>query len=119
MTGGSAMASVKLMISDRKQTRKRLAAAFAGKPQGNIISFTTPELLFKTLSGKRWDLLKMMTGAGPMSIREAARRLERDVKGVHTDVHALLKTGIIQRTAKGQIVFPYDSIHVEFVVEAA
>jgi hypothetical protein len=28
---------------------------------------------FKLLSGNRWDLLKMMTGAGAMSIREASR----------------------------------------------
>lgn len=46
-------------------------------------------------------LLKMMTGAGPMTIREAARRLGRDVKAVHGDVHALLNTGILEKTESG------------------
>jgi predicted transcriptional regulator len=46
-------------------------------------SFESPELLFKVLSGKRWELLNALTGAGAMPIREAARRVERDVKAVH------------------------------------
>jgi predicted transcriptional regulator len=37
-------------------------------------------VVFKVLSGKCWELLNAMTGAGAMSIREAARRVERDVK---------------------------------------
>jgi len=36
------------------------------------ISFATPELLWKVLTAKRWELLKAMCGAGPISIREAA-----------------------------------------------
>jgi len=39
------------------------------------ISFATPELLWKVLTAKRWELLKAMCGAGPISIREAARRV--------------------------------------------
>jgi predicted transcriptional regulator len=75
--------------------------------------------LFKVLSGKRWDLLRIMTGAGAMTIREAARRMGRDVKAVHGDVQALLKAGILQKTEKGQIIFPYDAVHVDFVLKAA
>ena len=61
----------------------------------------------------------MMTGAGPMTIREAARRLGRDVKAVHGDVHALLNTGILQKTDNGLIEFPFDAIHVDFTLKAA
>ncbi len=50
-----------------------------------------------------------MTGAGPVSIREAARRLGRDVKAVHSDVHLLLDAGILQKTDDGRIVFPFDA----------
>ncbi len=39
------------------------------------IGFATPELLWQVLTAKRWELLKTMCGAGPMSIREAARRV--------------------------------------------
>jgi predicted transcriptional regulator len=62
----------------------------------------------KVLSGNRWKLLKVMTDTGPMSIREAARRLGRDVKAVHRDVHMLLNVGILQKTDKGQIEFPFN-----------
>ena len=60
-----------------------------------------------------------MTGAGPMPIREAARRLERDVKAVRGDVQALLNAGILQKTDTGQIVFPYDVLHADFVLKTA
>ena len=113
------MRTVILEVSSREKLNRRFLRAFEGEPQGTFISFESPELLFKVISGKRWDLLKVMTGAGPMTIREAARRLERDVKAVHGDVHALLNAGILQKTDKGQIVFPYDAVHVDFMLKAA
>ncbi len=58
------------------------------------ISFASPELLWRVLTAKRWELLKVLCGAGPVSIREAARRAGRDVKAVHGDVTALLNAGI-------------------------
>lgn len=83
------------------------------------ISFESPELLFKVLSGKRWELLNALTGAGAMSIREVARRVERDVKAVHGEVTALLNAGLLSKTDDGMIVFPYDAIHVDFLLKAA
>lgn len=91
----------------------------SGKASAPRISFDSPELLFKALSGKRWEPLNAMTGAGPMSIREAARRVEHDVKAVHGDVTALLNAGILSKTDDGMIVFPYDGIHVDFMLKAA
>ncbi|MDA8350877.1 MAG: hypothetical protein M0038_19150 [Pseudomonadota bacterium] len=82
------------------------------------ISFASAELLWQVLTAKRWEILKTMTGAGALSIREIARRVERDVKAVHADVHALLNAGIISKTAEGRIVFPFDAIHVDFVLKA-
>ncbi len=80
-------------------------------PSSPRISFETSELLWKTLTAKRWQLLKVLTGAGPVAIREAARRVGRDVKAVHRDVHALLSAGLLDKTEDGKIVFPYDAIH--------
>ena len=59
-----------------------------------------------------------MTDAGAMTIREAARRMKRDVKAVHGDVQALLKAGILQKNEKGLIVFPFDAVHVDFMLKA-
>jgi predicted transcriptional regulator len=83
------------------------------------IGFTSPELLWKVLTEKRWELLKALCGAGPVSIREAARRVRRDVKGVHGDVSALLAAGLLDRTDEGAIEFPYDAVKVEFLLQAA
>ena len=91
----------------------------SGKPSAPRISFASPELMFKVLSGKRWELLNAMTGAGAMSIREAARRVERDVKAVHGNVTALLNAGLLSKTDDGMIIFPYDAIHVDFMLKAA
>jgi predicted transcriptional regulator len=67
----------------------------------------------------RWELLKALCGAGPISIREAARRVERTVKAVHADITALLIAGLIDRAAGGGIVFPFEAVKVEFLLEAA
>jgi len=83
------------------------------------ISFASPELLWKVLTAKRWELLKVLCGAGAISIREAARRVERDVKGVHGDVVALLNAGLLVRTENGAIEFPYEAVKVEFLLHAA
>ncbi len=83
------------------------------------ISFATPELLWKVLTAKRWELLKVLCGAGPVSIREAARRVGRDVKAVHSDITALLNAGVLDRAEGGGIIFPFEAVKVEFLLQAA
>ncbi|MBW2195214.1 MAG: transcriptional regulator [Deltaproteobacteria bacterium] len=113
------MRTVTLIVSSREKTNRRFLRAFDGESQGAFISFESASLLFKTLTGKRWELLKVMTSAGALSIREMARRIGRDVKPVHGDVHALLNTGILHKTDDGLIEFPFDAIHVDFMLKAA
>lgn len=93
--------------------------AFAGQEQGAFLGFATVELLWRIITPKRWELLRAMTGTGPLAIRELARRLGRDIKSVHGDVSALLQAGVIDRTEDGRIEFPFDEIHVDFVLRAA
>ncbi len=91
-----------------------------GKSQKSArISFATPELLWQVLTAKRWELLKTLCRAEPVSIREAARRVNRDVKAVHGDVTALLNAGVLERAEGGGIVFPYDAVKIEFLLQAA
>jgi len=91
-----------------------------GRPRKSAhISFATPELLWQVLTQKRWELLKVLCGAGLVSIRDAARRAGRDVKAVHGDVTALLNAGVLDRTEDGRIVFPFDAVKVEFLLQAA
>ena len=113
------MKTVTLEVSDRDRVDRRVLDGFKGRRQGARISFATPELLFKLLTTKRWELVRAMAGAGPLSIREAARRVHRDVKAVHGDVQALLMSGILRRTEDGHVEFPFDAIHVDVVLRAA
>lgn len=102
-------------VSDARFVR----AAQTGKPVGAYITFPSVELLWQVLTANRWALVRSLCGAGPMSLREAARRVGRDVKAVHTDVHALLNAGVLEKNDDGQIVFPYDAVHVDFMLKAA
>ncbi len=113
------MTTVTLSVATRDDVNRRARAAFEGAPQGAHISFSSVEMLWNTLTRKRWEILKTMTGSGPMAIRELARRVERDVKAVHGDVHTLLDAGVIERTEDGHIEFPYDKVHVDFMLDAA
>jgi predicted transcriptional regulator len=113
------MRIVTLGVSSVEETMRRAEAAFRGEPQGEFISFASVELLWRTLTPKRWELLKSMAGQGPMTIREAARRAGRDVKAVHGDVHALLDAGVLDKGDDGRIAFPYDAVHVDFMLQAA
>jgi predicted transcriptional regulator len=111
--------TVTLEVSNREESNRRVLRAFKGQQQGAFISFDTPALLFKVLTQKRWELLQALTGAGPITLREAARRVGRDVKAVHGDVHALLNSGILRKTEEGLIVFPFGAVHVNFMLKAA
>jgi predicted transcriptional regulator len=71
------------------------------------------------MTAKRWELIRTMTGAGALTIREAARRVDRNVKGVHGDVHILLNAGILQKTEDGLIIFPYDAVRVDIMLHGA
>jgi len=115
------MKTVILDVRDPKEAMAGFAQAWStNKQQKSVrISFATPELLWKVLTAKRWQLLKALCGAGPVSIREAARRVERDVKAVHGDIVALLDAGLIVRTEEGAIEFPYEAVKVEFLLQAA
>ena len=113
------MSTVTLDIRPLEDTLQDFAVAWKnGKPSEPRISFETPELLWQVLTAKRWEILKIMAGAGVLAIREVARRIERDVKAVHGDIHALLHAGILEKTASG-VIFPYDAIHVDFMLKAA
>lgn len=113
------MKTVTLEIASREDVTRRALEAFKGKRQRARISFASPELLWKVLTAKRWEVLKAMAGQGPLTIREVARRVERDVKAVHGDVHALIDAGLLERTEANQVAFPFDAIRVEFTLRAA
>lgn len=83
------------------------------------IAFETPELLFQVLTPERWTLLSALRASGPLSVGNLARRVERDETAVQADVRGLVLAGIVQESAEGKIGFPYDAIHVDFMLRTA
>ncbi len=108
------MRSLKDTLGDANQAMKTGRAEREAR-----IGFASPELLWQVLTAKRWELLKAMCGAGPMSIRESVRRVGRDVKAAHGNVKALLDAGLLSRCPAGAIEFPFGSVKVEFMLRSA
>lgn len=113
------MRTVKLSVESVNSVIGSALKAFNGNAQGEHISFASLDLLWKVLAPNRMTIIKVLTGSEPLALREIARRVERDVKAVHTDVQLLIKTGVLEKDESGKIMFGYDAIHVDFMLEAA
>lgn len=113
------MRTVTIGVSSIKETTAQALAAFRGEKQGAFIAFESVERLWTVLTPGRWALIQAMVGREPVSLRALARRLGRDVKNTHTDVHALLNAGVLERSEDGLLAFPYDAVHVDFTLGRA
>jgi predicted transcriptional regulator len=87
--------------------------------QGEMLNFETPAQLFGQLTENRWNIVRLMQGAESMSVRELARRLERDPKRVLDDVRALIALGLIEKTSDDKITCPFSDIHVDLHLAVA
>ena len=85
-----------------------------GQFAGHGIFFFNFELMWKTFTPKRWEILGAMVGAGPLAAREVARRVGRDVKAVHGDLRLLAANGVVKKTEDGKVEFPYDEVRMDF-----
>jgi predicted transcriptional regulator len=111
--------TVTIGVASREEINARFKhAVTTGKRMAPFVGFPDERALWGTLTPLRWDILKTMTGAGSLALREIARRVGRDVRGVHSDVHTLLSAGLIERDEAG-FRFPYDAVHVDFILKAA
>ncbi|MDN5939931.1 MAG: hypothetical protein L0H83_14895 [Salinisphaera sp.] len=107
-------------VSRVEETKQRMKAALRSEADATPrYSFRTREGLLGTLSANRWSLIEALTGAGPLGVRELSRRVSRDVKGVHTDAQKLVLCGLIDKADDGKLHFPYEAVHVDFMVRAA
>ncbi len=114
------MRSLTIDVCDLETTKKRMLDALTDHAESSaVLSFPSSELLFTVLTARRWPLLKALTGAGPVGVRELARRLGRDVKGTHTDAQALVAAGVIDKLPDGKLHFPYDEVRLELTWKAA
>ena len=78
-----------------------------------ILSFADLPLLMKSISPARWEMLKRLKKAGPLTIFALAKLLERDYKNVHTDVSRLLELNLLEKNQEGQVSVPWQAVRAE------
>jgi predicted transcriptional regulator len=107
-------------VASRDQVKRRMRAAFRGQAASAPSHlFASHELLLSILTPSRWAILQALMGAGPVGVRELARRVGRDVSIVHADAQKLVLCGLIRKDDEGKLEFPYRSVRVEFAAQAA
>ena len=78
------------------------------------ISFKDQRLLFKTLTPKRFEILKYVHEQDGISIRSLAKELGRDYSNVHQDVKILYQLGLMLKGDKNDKYYvPWDVIITE------
>ena len=99
---------------DRFEAAWHLASGRAAPAPLALLSFADLPLLVKTLTPARWELLKQLKAAGPLTIFALAKRLERDYKNVHTDVSQLAELGLIEKTDQNLVRVAWEAVRAEF-----
>jgi predicted transcriptional regulator len=118
------MTTLTVRLSTVAEAKARFVEAGRRALEGEVaeavpsINFTSYDDMHRVLAPSRLAIVKALAGQGALSIREVARRVDRDVQAVHRDVTALVNAGVIDRTEKG-VEFPYDRIHFEYDVSLA
>jgi len=71
------------------------------------------------IAPNRLALVQSLTGAGLVTLREAARGVARSMRAVHSDVQMLLPAGVLRNDDEGRFEFPYTAVHVGFMLKNA
>ena len=98
---------------DRFEAAWHLASGRAAPAALAVLSFADLPLLVKNLTPARWQLLKQLKSAGPLTIFALAKLLERDYKNVHTDVSRLLELNLVEKSQDGRIGVPWQAVKAE------
>jgi predicted transcriptional regulator len=112
--------SIRIGIKDPDESAQEVIEAWHRAERGEApeepihrVYFQDLETLLRALSVRRLEILKSLHKTGPLSIRALAKMLERDYKNVHQDVTLLQKLGLIERSGKGAVTVPWESIVAE------
>ncbi|MCX7110672.1 MAG: transcriptional regulator [Proteobacteria bacterium] len=88
-----------------------------GEYRGESIGFTTPALLFDSLTPSRWKILDVMQETKlPMSLQELVGKTGQSFENIGMDVDALLDLGLLERLEDGKFFCPFDEIRAEFTL---
>lgn len=95
----------------------RAEANVEPEPPIEKITFHDQSLLFKTLTPKRFALLKYIHEQDGVSVRSAAKALDRDYSNVHSDVKMLHQLGLITKDEASLLCYvPWDVVVTEIAL---
>jgi predicted transcriptional regulator len=77
------------------------------------VNFEQIGQMLAAFTPKRWELIAALRQAGPLTVAELARRLNRDYKNVHTDVNHLIEWMAVERSDDGRVHVPWSEIVVD------
>ena len=103
---------------DRFEAAWHLASGRAAPAPLAVLSFADLPLLAKTLTPARWDLLRRLKAAGPVTVFALAKLLARDYKNVHTDVSRLIDLNLIKRTESSLVRVSWEAVRAELRLSA-
>ena len=98
---------------DRFEAAWHLASGRAPPAPLAILSFADLPLLVKTLTPARWALLARLKKMGATTVYALAKELERDYKNVHTDVSAMLRLQLIEKTERNLVRVAWQAVRCE------
>ena len=93
-------------------TMKALARGEKVQPHFGV-NFEQIGQMLAAFTPKRWELIAALRQAGPLTMAELARRLNRDYKNVHTDVNQLIEWMAVERGDDGRVNVPWSEIVVD------
>jgi len=120
MTSSAMSKTLYVGVSSREDALDRFEAAWhlaSGRPRPAplaVLSFADLPLLIGNLTPARWDLLRQLKAAGPLSIFALAKHLRRDYKNVHTDVARLLELKLVEKAQDGRVSVSWQAVRAEF-----
>jgi predicted transcriptional regulator len=83
--------------------------------QERHLAFESWDMLARTLTGKRMELLRHVRRHNVTSIRALAKALGRDYSNVHADIQALTAAGLLD-TTDGRLRADYDAIETRIAI---
>ena len=98
---------------DRFEAAWHLASGRKAPAPLAVLSFADLPLLTRTLTPARWELLRRLAKAGPMTVYALAQLLGRDYKNVHTDVARLLELDLLERNSESRVRVAWNSVKAE------
>ena len=119
MTQNTLIVTVESIGAVQQRTADAFEQALAGDVSGENaprrLSFETTDQLAQVFTPRAIDLLKLIAQEEPMSIREAARLVDRDIKQVSENLERLDEYGVVEFVEDGRAkrpVVPYDEIDI-------